>query len=489
MKRWMLILALLFGAIWCFAQVETHVVDSLLVVLDDQEGREKVKTMLELTWDFYDVSFDDCITWGERALAEAELLNEEDLVAEANYTLGIQYAQHNDLDLAKHYLQRAYNQYIAIDDSKFIQENGWDFSSTKYAYLSLNNLATYELVLGSIDTAYIMFEDALALAKQMNDTAAIADVVSNMGLIWYRRNNQEMSFRYYNKAIVLYEAISDDLYVYHMKSNLAVLFMERGFYDKARHIYWDILPQFEAYGDSYYAFLACKNLGIIYENALVNYDSALFYFQKAINYCGKPTSFQENELFLNKELSGALVEMGNVMERQGNQTEAVLKYEEALDLAETNSYLFGQMDACVSLGKIYSKMGQSHKSLRYFQRYFELEKLSGMIQLRPSFRKALSLDYAHLGYFEELSIELDQFDEEIQTLKRETNDLYDQISVLQDETQDLLAQYESQNEQIQTLQSQRNHYRLAFFGLLAIALFALVLLVAYKIVRKKRAPV
>jgi hypothetical protein len=53
--------------------------------------------------------------------------------------------------------------------------------------------------------------------------------------------------------------------------------------------------------------------------------------------------------------------------------------------------------------------------------------------------------------------------------------------------EDLLIQYESQSEQIQTLQTQRNHYRLAFFGLLAIALFALALMIAYKIVRRKRA--
>ena len=99
------------------------------------------------------------------------------------------------------------------------------------------------------------------------------------------------------------------------------------------------------------------------------------------------------------------------------------------------------------------------------------------------------MNYARLGKFDEMESELKDFKEEYEALQRENNDLYDQLSTLQDETQGLLSQYDSQNGQIQTLQSQRNHYRLAFFGLLAIVLFTLVLLVAYKIVRKKRTKV
>ena len=96
------------------------------------------------------------------------------------------------------------------------------------------------------------------------------------------------------------------------------------------------------------------------------------------------------------------------------------------------------------------------------------------------------MNYARLGKFDEMESELKDFKEEYEALQRENNDLYDQLSALQNETQGLLQQYESQNDQIQTLQSQRNQYRLAFFGLLAIALFSVVLMIAYKIVRKKR---
>ena len=97
------------------------------------------------------------------------------------------------------------------------------------------------------------------------------------------------------------------------------------------------------------------------------------------------------------------------------------------------------------------------------------------------------MDYARLGRYSEMGKELDELDEQRAALTRENADISNRIRELRGEVDDLLVQYDSQSAQIQALQSQCNHYRLAFFGLLAIALFALVLLVVYKIVRKKRA--
>jgi hypothetical protein len=127
--------------------------------------------------------------------------------------------------------------------------------------------------------------------------------------------------------------------------------------------------------------------------------------------------------------------------------------------------------------------------LQYFSRYFELEQRSGLVQLRPTFRKALSLDYARLGMMNELDAELSDVDNAIAELQRHNIVLYDENGNLQAQLSELLQLHDSQNHQIQTLQTERNHYRLAFFGLLAITLFALVLFAAYKIVRKKRSKV
>ncbi len=456
-----------------FAQEETRIVDSLRAVLPTQEGRDKVLTMIELTWEFYDISYDDCLDWGEKAIKEAQKLGLKDLEAKANYVLGIQYAYHGDLDLAKEYLNQAYSQFTSLGD-------------TKNAFESLWNLATYEMTLGSIDTAYAVYEDALSLAKQLNDTSAYAYVISNMGLIWYRRDNLEMSLRYYSEAKTLFDAIGDDQRVCRMRSNIAVIYMERGQYEEARKTYWNILPRFEAYGDNHYSFLACKNLGTIYENAFVNYDSALFYLQKAIDCGGSPMPYKENEVFLGNEKSGAMVEMGNIMAKRGEYADAIAIYNKALRLAESKAYNQGQLEACVGLINVYAQMGQATKAIQYYQRYSELEKASGITHMRSALSKSLIVAYARQGRFDEMSDELDALDELRIAQLRENADLYDQNDLLQGEVADLIQQHDSQSAQIETLQTQRNHYRLAFFGLLCFGLAVLVLFVAYKIVRKNQ---
>ena len=487
MKRLLSILVFCCLAMTAFAQEETRVVDSLLSVLEQQQGRERVKTMMELAWDFYDISFDDGISWGEKAVEDARLLNQDDLVAEANYTLGVLYAQHSDLDLAKQYLYLAYSQYIVIDDSDYIQEFGWDFSSTKFAFLSLWNIATYELTMGSIDTAYAVYEKALPLAKMMDDTAAYASIISNMALIWQNRNELDKAYRDYVEATNLFEFIDDTLNAAKTKSSIASIYFDKGRVTEARDLLKKLIPVFGKYGDYYYSLTVCGTLGKIYENDLIDYDSALYYLQRALDYGEKPMLIIEDEVLANKEKSDVMTEMARVMEKQGKIQEAIEKYEEALKQAEDNSYLHGQMLACLGLGKVYSHLGQASKSLSYLNRFFELEKTTGISKYHTLARKALIIDYARLGMVDALEKEMAVFDDDYSALVGENTSLCEQNRILGEETTYLLGQNDVLNEQSQTLQAERNQYRLAFFGLLAIALFMVVLFVAYKIVRKNRA--
>ena len=92
-------------------------------------------------------------------------------------------------------------------------------------------------------------------------------------------------------------------------------------------------------------------------------------------------------------------------------------------------------------------------------------------------RHSLNFDWSFIEGFEEDNV----------ALMRENSDVYEQNRTLRYDAEDLLQRYDAQNFELEMLKSQRNQYRLAFFGLLAITLAALVLLVAYKIIRKNQA--
>ena len=187
MRHWVCIFLFLLLAATGISQ-ETRIVDSLQEVYATQEGREKVLTMIELTWDFYDVSFDDCIIWGEKAVKEANALGLYDLEAKANYVLGIQYAHHADLDLAKDYLRRSYALNEALADTANMFEALW-------------SMATYELVLGSIDSSNMLYDNALTIAEQMNDSLSCVYIYANLAIINYQKNNFIAALDYYYQVV------------------------------------------------------------------------------------------------------------------------------------------------------------------------------------------------------------------------------------------------------------------------------------------------
>ena len=472
MKRLFNILVFFCFASTMVAQEETRIVDSLRSVLPTQEGREKVLIMIELTWEFFDISYDDCLNWGEKAIKEAHDLGFADLEAKANYVLGLQYAYHGDLDLAKDYFYKSYYQYVALDDTENAFESLWD-------------IATYELTLGNIDTAYQVYEKALEIAED-DYYSGYAYIKSNMALICQQKNQLQKAIDLYLESKRVFELIDDKRMSTRIDFELAMVYYDLGNVLYAKRVFEEVIPKLEEFEDYYPLFIVSKNMGLIFEYDYVNYDSASFYLNKAMDYSKMPIPNKEGQVLVNNEKSNVITEMANIMVCQGDFKGAIERYEEALRLAESNAYLHGQQTACQALGKVYSQLGQAAKSLQYFQRYLQLEEASGITNMRSLIRVPLMMDYARLGRFDEMRKELETFEEEYAALMRENADIYEQNRNLKYDAEQLLRQHELQNRQIADLQTLCKHYRLAFFGMLAIMFFALVFFVSYKIVRKNK---
>ena len=446
--------------------------DSLLSVLPTQEGREKVETMIELTWEFYEVSYDDCLDWGEKAIKEAQELGYADLEARATYVLGLQYAYHGDLDLAKEYLQQSFHQYMEISDTENAFESLWD-------------IATYELTLGNMDSAYCVYEKALSIAEE-DFYYARACIYSNMALIWQNKGQQDVAVQYFNKAKQLFVLLGDELMSSKMDFQIAVINKEHGIVEEAKTVLSRVLAVFEKYEDYYYAMGVCKGLGDIFAYSMIDYDSSSYYLNKALFFSGQPIKDKESKVLIDQEKANVIVKIADLLVLHNDWSAAIQKYLEALNLAESQQYVFGQMEALKGLVILHSQMGQAATSIKYYRRFSELEEKSGIVALRPTILKYLVIDYARLGRFDEMSIELDALVEQKKALERENSDMYEQISSLQDEAQWLRSKYETQDNKIETLQSSRNHYRMAFYGLLCLGIAGVVLYIAYKIVRKNR---
>lgn len=476
MKRSLGTLILLLLTILTFAQDEMRVIDSLENVMAKQEGREKVLTMIELSKAFFDFSFDDCVDWSEKAIQLSQEIGDVELEADAVFSLGIHYGYHSDLDLSQVYLKNSFDLY---------QQSG----SEAKAFESLWNLAYFELLLGNMDTACVAFQKVLSVAKQRHDSLAYAQASDNLAFVQYQRHDFDGAIKAYESSRNIYALLNDSLAVAQTNLNLAIILGECGRTKEARKLFAKVIPELEVFQENYLLLTAYKNYGMLFARDFINNDSASYYFEKALIYTESEMLSRADRQTIDDTKADLLVEMGNVAVNRHDDLLAMNYFKEAFALAEKNKYHFGLMQAALSLGQLYAYQGEATLSLHYLDIYAEEAKKSGITMMESAAKKPLILDYARLGCFNEMAAELDELDEQKQTLQRENSDLYDQLSTIQDETQGLLQQNESQNNQIQILQTQRNHYRLAFFGLLAIVLFAVVLFVVYKIVRKKRAKV
>lgn len=466
MKRWINILVFLCLSLAVFAQEETRVVDSLLSVLPSQEGREKVESMMELSKMFFDFSFDDCINWGEKAIEEATCFHDEVLLAKAYWKIGMRYLDHYEFDLAL----ENYNKALKLlqnknDDSDLLMR-------------VLNTKGRVELFMGDIDSAMVTYQKDLEVSESIGNELNYADVINNMAYLFFQQDDLDKAMDCFKDARQRYEREHDTLSMAQCDNNISNIYVQWQQYDKAQNLLQQAIPIFEQNDDQVSLAHAYQNLGTTYASGFVKFDSAMVYLQKSIvcaENVGDQFTLVENEL-----------ELAGVLRQLNREKEAISLYQSALHSSETMGYLNGMLEAYKNLGIHYNIAGDYTTSAVYLKRCMDLALEKGNQLYVNTVRPYLIADYARLGQLMEMKKELGLMHDNYMEIVNENNILSEELSRIQYNMEGLSGQYESQSAQIQSFQTQRNHYRLAFFGLLAI-MFALgILLVAYKIVRKNR---
>lgn len=466
MKRLINILVFIFLVSFSFAQDEMRVIDSLESVMAKQEGRERVETMFELSRAFVDFSFDDCINWGERAIEEAVRLQDNELIAKAYLKIGLRYLQHYEFDLAHEQFVEAWN---LLKDKQEASEQLMDV---------LNNKGYAELYMGEIDSALATYQQTLKVSEALGDEANCADVYNGMAYLHFQQGRFDKAMECFHNARSRYEHFQDTLSVAQCDNNISNIYVQWQQYNEAMALLKQAIPVFEQNEDEASLAHAYQNLGAIYATGHVNMDSALVYLNKSIvcaQNVGDQITLIEDEL-----------ELAGVLRHLGKEKDAISLYQSALHSSETMGYVIGMLEAYKNLGIHYNETGDFTTSAVYLKRCMDLASEKGNQLYVNTVRPYLIADYARLGQLMEMKRELGLMRDDYLGIVNENSALSDELSRIQYNVEGLLGQYESQNEQIQTFQSQRDHYRLAFFGLLAIELFAVALLVAYKIVRKNR---
>lgn len=469
MRRLIDILLFVLLAATGFAQ-ETRIVDSLQDVLATQQGREKVMTMLELTWDFYDISFDDCIAWGEKAIKEANELGYNDLEAKANYVVGIQFAHHADLDLAKDHLRQSYHLYEALADTANMFEALW-------------SMARYELMLGSIDTANVLYDNALVLIEKLADSLLMIQVMSNKAIVHYQKGESSKALDNLRKVKRIADETGQEGMATIAESNMATILFETGRPIEARTMLKRLIPRLEADGNHYLLVTTYKTLGQIFDREIVNYDSAMYCFGKALEYSYQNVMLHADQASMRMYRCDVLSDIAHISFRRGEHQKAVEEFTEALRQAGNEGYIKGQMEAHTGLGTVLAYMGKAKESLGHIAAVDALEQASGIKYHKAALKLPLILDYARLGRYQDMERELRNVEEDRTALDMENADLHERNYELEETVAGLVARIERQDKANEALQADYKRCRMAFFGCLALALTALFAWMLVKILK------
>ena len=293
MKRLIFNILLLMFPLICSAQQDwMNKIDSIQSAMAKQEGYEKAETMQELSRAFIDYSFDDCVFWGEKAIKEAEFVQDKFLIAQAYWKLGLSYLDHYDFDLAHSYFEQAL----------LILQNTRDTELKRYI---LDYKGRVEIFLGDLESALSTYQEALKVSENLGDGLNCADVINNIAYIYFQQDDLNRSLDFFGDARLRYVQLGDTLSATQCDNNISNIYVQWQQYNKAKTILQKAIPLFEQCEDEASLAHAYQNLGTVYASGIVDLDSALFYLQKSIvcaENVGDQITLIEDEL----ELAGVL---------------------------------------------------------------------------------------------------------------------------------------------------------------------------------------
>ena len=167
--------------------------DSLLTLLPEQMGVERLNTLLELSDRLLYHNPDTAVSYASEAYELARELRETDLGFKA---LKIRASANNfagNITRSMSDIQEGLDYYTRIRDTVFIAE-------------ALSDLGQLYLSQGIHDKALENFQQALAIRQQKGDAHGIAYSLNSIGLANWRSGKFEEALDFYNQAILSFEA-------------------------------------------------------------------------------------------------------------------------------------------------------------------------------------------------------------------------------------------------------------------------------------------
>lgn len=228
--------------------------------------------------------------------------------------------------------------------------------ATAYSYKGHNYSA-----LGQDSMALAMYDTALDLHKELNNTKAAARLIYNKGLVYFNQSNYVRANDYNRQAYSVFKKEKDSFLMAKMLNSIGINQMYLSQYPEALSSYLEskrIYEDLKNTADIQYASVHA-NIGLLYAR-LEKPDLAMQFQEKAIELF-KKVDFQEG-------VANSLTNIGRLHTVMDKPQKALTNYKEAYKIMEANSNERGMASALTNTGIAYTKLKEYEKAIPYFEK-------------------------------------------------------------------------------------------------------------------------
>ena len=221
----------------------------------------------------------------------------------------------------------------------------------------LNNLGNISSVLGQYDQSIDFYEQALEVACKMGDRRGEGDALDGLGNAYWLLGQYQQAIDLYEQSLTIFREIDDRQEEGTVLHNLGNAYADLGQYQQAIDFYEHSLAIFREIDDREGEGAALGGLGNAY--------TALSQYQQAI-------AFHEQRLTIARDIGdrqgegNALNNLGIIYDYLGQYQQAIDFYEQRLAIARNIGDRQGEGATLSNLGIIYNQLGQYQQAIDFY---------------------------------------------------------------------------------------------------------------------------
>lgn len=228
--------------------------------------------------------------------------------------------------------------------------------------LSIKNLDN------SINVSCLLIDSSLTLLDNIDDMERRARALNIKGLILSKKRKFQESLEAYNESLEIRVNLKQDVYVADIYNRLGLLYFDMGIYDKSCDFYEKSANLRLSIKDFKRAAISLNNnanslfyMGKL-EDAIVKYQEALDVFDSL--------DFKEGEI-------SSLIGIGLVFQELENYNKAIESFQDALIISEETNNQLKQAAIYNNIGIVFSNERNYKESINYFKKALMIRKVLG----------------------------------------------------------------------------------------------------------------